>query len=130
MTFVNFLSLFSCLLVVSCVNVVDNSGKSSYQKHCSGCHGVNGEGLGTYIPPLRNADYLKEHHEQLACIIKYGISGEIVVNGITYSQPMGGITELDDAEMTNLINYIRAEFLNNNEALSVMDVSNQIANCN
>ncbi len=131
MTLKNYLLLLSLslLAVSSCVSVADNSGKASYKRHCASCHGTEGEGLGNYIPPLQKADYLKEHEEELACIIKYGLKGEIEVNGVTYSQPMGGIAQMDNAELTNLINYIRKEFLNKKSKLRLKEVGEQLAAC-
>lgn len=127
----NYFALLSLSLVLisSCVSVVDNSGAASYKRHCASCHGSEGEGLGNYIPPLQNADYLREHEDELTCIIKYGIKGEIVVNGVTYSQPMGGISQMDNAELTNLINYIRKEFLQKKKKLQLKEVGDQLAAC-
>ena len=125
-----FYSLALSLIVLSsCLNLKDNSGAASYQQHCAACHGVQGEGLGSYIPPLRDADYLKSNQNDLSCIIKYGMNAEIEVNGKLYSQPMGGITELDEAEITNIINYIRKEYLAQSENLRIEDIEEQLRKC-
>lgn len=131
MTLKNYLLVLglSLLAISSCVSIADNSGKASYKRHCASCHGAEGEGLGNYIPPLKNADYLKEHELELACIIKYGLKGEIQVNGVSYSQPMGGIAQMDNAEVTNLINYIRKEFLDKKKKLRLQEVGEQLAAC-
>ena len=65
-----------------------------------------GDGLRGLIPPVANADYFREHRDQLACIIRYGLKGEIVVNGKTYDQPMAAIPEIPGADIANIINYI------------------------
>jgi mono/diheme cytochrome c family protein len=129
MTLRNFLLLLILSLASACVNVVDNSGEASYNKHCAGCHGADGEGLGNYIPPLKDADFLIENENQLACIIKYGIDETILVNGTEYTQPMGGLSQLDNAEVTNLINFIRKKWMNKEAALTIQEVSDQIAAC-
>ncbi len=66
----------------------------------------DGSGLAGNIPPLANADFLRERQSEIACIIRYGIEGPITVNGIAYENPMAGIPELSDTEITNVINYI------------------------
>ncbi len=65
-----------------------------------------GEGLQGVIPPLAGVDYLARERDQLACIIRYGQQGPIVVNKVTYNQAMAGVEELNDVEITNVINYI------------------------
>ena len=129
MTLRNCLLLLSLVGLFSCVEVADNSGAAAYKEHCASCHGMNGEGLGNYIPPLYEADYLIEHENELACIIKYGLNEQITVNGVVYSQPMGGLTQLDDAEVTNLINFIRQKWMGKEPNLSIKEVSDQIASC-
>lgn len=67
---------------------------------------TDGTGLEGNIPPLARADYLAKNPDKLACIIRYGLEEEIKVNGRTYNQPMAGISQLSDVEITNIINYI------------------------
>jgi mono/diheme cytochrome c family protein len=81
-------------------------GQILYENFCANCHMEDGSGLGGNIPPLANADFLRERQAEIACIIRYGIAGPIIVNGIAYENPMAGIPELSDTEITNVINYI------------------------
>ena len=74
----------------------------------------DGTGLEGVIPPLANADYVKENQDMLACIIKNGMEGEIIVNGQKYNAPMVGSEDaLSDFEITNIINYINHSWGNN-----------------
>jgi len=66
----------------------------------------DGTGLKGIIPPLAGSDYLKNNPLDVACIIRYGMEGEVVVNGKTYNQPMAGIHYVTDTEIANIINYI------------------------
>jgi hypothetical protein len=66
----------------------------------------DGKGLGRLIPPLADADYLINHQEHIACIIRYGLKGEIYVNGQFFNQEMPGEKALSDFEINNIINYI------------------------
>src|SRR5688572_4753500 len=65
-------------------------GEQLYLKHCSNCHQANGAGLGLVYPPLNKSDFMEKNFEQVLCLMKYGVIGEIVVNGKTFVQPMPG----------------------------------------
>ena len=92
-------------------NIVVSSlekGRTVYKLHCALCHGKDGEGLGRNFPPVANADYISEiTDEKLYSIIKNGMNGEIVVNGIKYNGVMPPIN-LNDEETKNVIEYIRS----------------------
>ncbi len=66
----------------------------------------DGTGLRGLIPPLRGADYVEADPVRMACIIRYGMEGSVVVNDTTYNQAMPGVPQLSDFEITNVINYI------------------------
>ena len=61
-------------------------GQVLYEKHCSNCHQKNGQGLGRLYPPLALSDFLKNNVDKSMCIMKYGIQGEITVNGQSYGR--------------------------------------------
>jgi len=81
-------------------------GKSLYLTHCSNCHQADGKGLGELYPPLAGSDYLMKDPTDITCLIKNGISGEIVVNGITYNQPMPAQSNLTNIEIAEIITYV------------------------
>lgn len=81
-------------------------GEILYNTYCANCHMEDGSGLKGLIPPLAGADYVEADPLRTACIIRYGLADTIVVNDTTYNQPMAGIKELTDFEVTNVINYI------------------------
>ena len=89
----------------------------------------DGSGLGGNIPPLANADYVRNSQEQIACIIRYGMEGEIMVNGRTYNQAMEGIPQLTDFEITNIINYINHAWGNDYGVVKLADVRSRLENC-
>jgi mono/diheme cytochrome c family protein len=90
----------------SCNEETFYQGHSIYDSICANCHMEDGTGLKGVIPPLAGSDYLKNNQLEVACIIRHGQEGEIVVNGKTYNQPMAGITYVTDTEIANIINYI------------------------
>jgi cytochrome c551 len=81
-------------------------GKNIYEQHCANCHQKNGEGLGRLIPPLNQSDYMLKDVGNTVKIIKYGIKGEIIVNGISYNQPMPGNSQFTDLEIAQLATYL------------------------
>ncbi len=80
-------------------------GLRLYQEKCANCHQKNGTGLKRLIPPLIQTEYLQDL-VKTACSIKNGLKGEIMVNGISYNQPMpaAGLTDLEIAEIITYIN--------------------------
>lgn len=80
-------------------------GKLVYEDLCITCHMGKGEGAPKVFPPLAQSDYLKENQEASIKGIKKGMSGEIVVNGITYNSVMAPLG-LSDEEVADAMNYI------------------------
>ena len=82
-----------------------SDGKIIYEDFCIQCHLSNGEGLEKVYPPLNNSDYLLKNIDKSIYSIKYGLKGEIIVNGIKYNGVM--INQgLDDEEIADVMNYI------------------------
>lgn len=105
-------------------------GEAIYQKQCSNCHGSQGEGLKSLYPPLKNADYLSTHAAELPCIIRYGITDTLIVNGKMYTTPMAGFPKLSEVDLTNLVNYLLAEFTSENVVVGLSEVKNKLDRCN
>ncbi|MEM9680663.1 MAG: cytochrome c [Bacteroidota bacterium] len=82
-----------------------NRGEVVYNDLCVTCHLPNGKGVPKTFPPLAESDYLEQYQVESIKSVKYGMKGEIVVNGVTYNNvmaPMG----LSDAEVADVMNYI------------------------
>ncbi len=118
--FVTLFAVFSCLAFVN--NPDDEFEKSRirgekvYQEYCIVCHGKEGAGIEGVFPPLANSDYLAKYPEKAIRGIKYGQSGEIVVNGISYNNVMPELG-LDDEEIADVMNYINNAWGNKNEVM-------------
>ena len=80
-------------------------GQLVYEDFCVNCHMANGEGSPKVFPPLAKSDYLKNNQQASIRGIKYGQSGEIIVNGETYNSVMAA-QGLEDGEITDVMNYI------------------------
>lgn len=104
-------------------------GEKLYQANCGNCHGEKGEGLRKLIPPLANNDYVPAHFEQIPCIIRYGMKGDIVVNGQAYNQPMPGLPTLEADEIKAIMDYMVDEWYSDIEKPSHGNVSEKLGNC-
>jgi len=82
-----------------------SDGKLIYEDFCIQCHLFNGEGIEKIYPPLNNSDYLLKNLDKSIYSIKYGLTGEIIVNGIKYNGVMAN-QGLEDDEIADVMNYI------------------------
>jgi hypothetical protein len=90
----------------------------------------DGSGLGSLYPPVAASDYLKSNAEKIPCIIKNGLAGEISVNGKKYNgQNMIGFPNLNEVEITNLINFLNTNFGNKIPTKSLAEVKKSLENC-
>jgi len=90
----------------SCETGGYRQGAALYAQHCANCHMQDGTGLGGNIPPLAGSDYLSANPARVACVIQYGLSDTISVNGKIYKFPMAAVSGLNNLEIANIINYI------------------------
>lgn len=91
-------------------------GKEIYADFCVTCHLPQGEGVPYTFPPLAKSDYLMENRENSIRAIKYGMQGEITVNGVTYNGAMAGLG-LDDEEVVDVMNYISNSWGNSSDTI-------------
>jgi mono/diheme cytochrome c family protein len=124
------IGIFCVTLLTQCFTDKQNQGQRLYEANCQSCHMEDGSGLRGLIPPLAKADFLQKHRDELPCIIRNGIKGNITVNGVTYNQPMPGVEKMREDEITNLLNYIQTNFGNNNERYTFPEVEEMLENCN
>lgn len=80
-------------------------GKIVYNDMCITCHMPNGKGVPKAFPPLADSDYLRNKQSESIKGVKYGMSGKIIVNGVTYNNVMSPLG-LSDDEVADVMNYI------------------------
>lgn len=86
-------------------------GKEIYADFCIQCHGANGKGDAKNFPPLDGSDWLTKKRTQSIHAVKFGQSGEIVVNKMKFNNsmpPMG----LSNQEVADVMNYIMSSWSN------------------
>ncbi len=104
-------------------------GQLLYQKHCSNCHQPDGSGLKNLYPPLALSDFLKNNPEKTLCLMRYGLTGEVVVNNITFNQPMPGIPTLTDLEIAEIATYIYNSWGNAKGLVEVQEAERVLRSC-
>ena len=93
-----------------------SEGKDIYNDFCIQCHMANGKGVPKVFPPLAKSDYLKNYRIESIKAIKYGLSGEITVNGEKYNTAMAS-QGLTNKEIAAVMNYITNSSGNKNTSL-------------
>jgi len=105
-------------------------GMKLYRQHCANCHQVDGTGLAALIPPLKQADYLQNMEEsELACQIRYGLKGEIMVNGVSYNQQMPGIPQLQPLQIAEIITYVKNTWSDDGGLYAVKQAEKDLEEC-
>ncbi|MCB9256577.1 MAG: c-type cytochrome [Chitinophagales bacterium] len=122
--------LLAFYLLTKGLNALSSSpGANSYKSYCAKCHGEQGEGLGTLVPPLNNADWLKTNSSNLACVIRYGIKDSIQVNGQWYDEEMLGLSALSEVQIANICNYISSNFTETKHFYTPEEIENSLQGC-
>ncbi|WP_367209481.1 cytochrome c [Sphingobacterium sp. R2] len=105
------------------------NGQKVYRTHCQNCHGDNGEGLGNLYPPLTDTTFLQKNSDQLACIIKYGISGELEVAGKKFNNTMPA-SNLSSIDIAYVLTYINTKINKGKQIYSLEEVDKNLKKCN
>jgi len=92
-------------------------GQGVYSGFCMRCHLSKGEGVEGIYPPLANSNWLSEKRMESIKSVKYGLKGEIEVNGKTYNNNMTSMG-LTDREVADVMNYVMNNFGNEDRDLS------------
>jgi mono/diheme cytochrome c family protein len=94
-------------------------GKRIYETVCGACHQANGTGVPGVFPPLARSPWATGDEIRLIRVILHGLTGEIVVNGTTYSgmmPPFG--SALGNPEVAAVATYIRSAWGNDAPAVT------------
>jgi mono/diheme cytochrome c family protein len=97
-------------------------GKEVYTAQCMSCHSEQGEGIESVYPPLAKSDYMMADKKRSINQVLHGLTGEIKVNGKSYDGVMTGFDALTDAEISDVLNYVRNSFGNKGPAVTPEEV--------
>ena len=99
-------------------------GKLIYVDQCTGCHMENGEGLPGVFPPLKGDSSLQAHNpDSLARLVLQG-AGSVKTPARPEGFAMPGFAgKLSNAEVADLLSYLRANFGNQAGVVSAKQVA-------
>jgi mono/diheme cytochrome c family protein len=104
-------------------------GESLYIKHCSNCHQQDGSGLGRVYPPLNKSDFMDANFEKVLCIMRNGLQGEVIVNGIGFNQTMPANQSLTDIEIAEIATYIYNTWDHSKGIIEIKEVARILDTC-
>jgi mono/diheme cytochrome c family protein len=104
-------------------------GEQLYIKNCSNCHQKSGAGLGLLYPPLNKSDFMEKNPEKVFCLMKYGVNGNMLINGSAYNKNMPGIPSLTELEIAEISTYIFNTWDHNKGIIETNEVMKAINNC-
>lgn len=103
---------------VTPVQAAPAPGAAVYSQYCAVCHQTDGKGTPSVFPPLAGSPVVTGDPHYLARLVLYGLQGRIVVGGQTYSGNMAGLAKnMNDAQIAQVLTYIRSTWGNNAEAV-------------
>jgi mono/diheme cytochrome c family protein len=99
-------------------------GASTYTTNCASCHQAGGKGLAGSFPPLAGNPVVTGDAKQVIHIVKYGLTGKIMVGPDAYNgvMPPWG-SQLSDAQIAGVVTFIRTSWGNNASAVTAADVT-------
>lgn len=118
------LLLISTFFFESCKKNPYTQGAVLYTYHCENCHMSDGSGLVKLIPRIDTSPLLSNDPEALVCLIRSGVP----VNPET-GQEMPPNKQLNDVELTNLVNFLGYRFGGKEQTVTVEDIARMLAYC-
>ncbi|GAA4333678.1 hypothetical protein GCM10023149_40600 [Mucilaginibacter gynuensis] len=132
---ISLLCLAIALAVVSCQSDAEiefkryyTSGSVIYQTRCQNCHGKNGEGLLTLMPPLTDTVFIAKNRAQLPCYLQNGLSGIINVSGKFFDNKMPP-ANLAPIEIAEVLTYVGNSFGNKTGVINLNEVEKSLKAC-
>jgi glucose/arabinose dehydrogenase/mono/diheme cytochrome c family protein len=98
-------------------------GEKIYNTYCISCHQGDGKGDGNRFPPLAASEWVTGDKEKLINIVLKGLTGTITVNAQSFDGVMPKHDFINDADIANVLTYIRKSFTNNAGAIHEEEVA-------
>ncbi|WP_338758828.1 cytochrome c [Massilia sp. METH4] len=100
------------------------AGAKLYDKHCAECHGANGAGYAPHYPPLagNRALTMQDSTNAIRIVLNGGFPPGTRGNPRPYGMPPFSHA-LDDAEVAQVVSYLRSAWGNNAPPVSSLDVN-------
>jgi len=91
---------------------------------CAACHQPTGKGVPNVFPPLAGSDFLNADKTRAIGIVIHGKQGEVVVNGLKYSNSMPPFP-LSDQDIASVLTYVYNSFGNSGLEVTPEEVKAQ-----
>ena len=99
-------------------------GEKVFSQYCVVCHMKDGAGVPGLNPPLIKTEWVNGDKTQLIKIVLNGSQGgQYPVNGETYNGVMTPHNFLSDEEIAGVLTYVRSNFENNSDAVTLEEVA-------
>ncbi|MCK5943291.1 MAG: c-type cytochrome, partial [Planctomycetes bacterium] len=85
-------------------------GAVVFRGACAACHQLDGSGQRGLAPPLRDSEWVTGPADRLVRIALHGVRGPIEVDGERWDLEMPGQSHLSDAELAQVLSYLRRAF--------------------
>ena len=117
------LSLFIFCSIISVQAQDIAKGKKIYATRCLVCHQADGGGVPNMNAPLDGASNVVGNNiARLVSIIKKGYNEKIALDGFYYSNSMTANPDLTDADIANVLSYIRTSWSNSASKITLAQV--------
>ncbi len=97
-------------------------GQRTFTEICAACHQPQGQGLPGAFPPLAKSDFLIADKKRSIGILKNGLQGEVMVNGVKFNGVMPKLN-LDATTISAVLTYVRSSFGNPGGDVTVEEVN-------
>ncbi|MDR6804211.1 mono/diheme cytochrome c family protein [Dyadobacter sp. BE34] len=104
------------------------TGQQLYMTHCANCHQMEGKGMSNLYPPIAGSPILSDK-ARVACIIQYGMSDTIVVNGKKFSRPMPPNPKLTEIEIAEIVSFVSMKWGKDSVYTPIEVVHKALAEC-
>lgn len=116
-----------CFLAATAVAVPDadsmKRGQAVYSRTCVACHQPTGQGLPPVFPPLAGSEWVSKDASIAVRNIVNGMTGPIVVKGVTYNMMMPPVAGLTDKDIADVVNYVNHSWGNAGPVVSEVEVT-------
>nr|WP_294796362.1 cytochrome c [uncultured Mucilaginibacter sp.] len=99
-----------------------SKGKAVYTNTCLPCHMADGGGVPRMNPPLAATTYVLGDKAKLIDIVLNGFSEDVEIDGQRYSNTMPPQAQLTDAQIADVLTYVRNSFGNKASTVTVTEV--------
>ena len=101
-------------------------GQKFYNSLCFACHGSDGQGAPfdetrTIAPALAHSPRVLGNKQAAINILLHGLQGDI--NGVDYAAPMVPMASYSDAELANVLTYVRNSFGNRSAVVTADEIA-------